>query len=202
MSMRIRSILTLLALSLACTSAAQAARDPAEPFHDWSSENETGQFSYDDSNDKPWQEDATKLPPLPEDTDLLPVQLDSLAGSLQAYIGGKSLSSDPEDRVLRFWLVIRSPAGGYNASFEGLRCEVSQYKVYAYGNPRRKPPVRLVPQATWQPVGPRRPGTYRPEMMKTLLCNESGRPRQVSDILDTLRGLAPYRNPSAENYDY
>ena len=202
MSIRITAVPTVLALWLACTATVLAARDPTDPFHDWKGENETGDFSYDDSHDKPWQEDVTKLPPLPDDADLLAARVDTLPAPLQAYIGASSLSADPKDRVLRYWLVIKSPQGAYNATFEGLRCESGEYKVYAYGNPRRKPPVQAAPQPAWKPVGIRQPGNYRPEMMLTLLCNESKRPRLVSEILATLRGQAPYRNPSADNYDY
>lgn len=194
-------IVSLLGLLL-LAGAANAARDPTDPFHDWKSENELGEFSYDDSQDKAWQENAVELRKLPADDDLLAVQVDSLPDSLQVHLAASSLTYTPADRVLRYWVVITSPAGAYNASFEGMRCDVGEYRIYAYGNPRRTPQVQPAAKAKWQPVGEIRSGSYRPEMMRTLLCNESRRPRQVAEILATLRGHAPYRNPSADNTDF
>jgi len=181
---------------------ADAARDPAEPFYDTQSEFERGEFEYDDSQDKVWQEGAVELRSLPADEDLLPVQVDSLPPGLQANLAASSLSYNPEDRVLRYWLVITSPAGAYNATFEGMRCETAEYKVYAYGNPRRKPPVQPAPKAAWKALNANWRSDYRAELMRTLLCNESDRPRQVSEILATVRGQTPYRNPSADNTDF
>lgn len=192
----------LLALLLSAAGAQAQRGDPTDPFHDWKSENETGDFEYDDSQDKPWQESSAKLPPLPADSDLLPARLDTLPGNLTAHIGAKSLSFDPNDRVLRYWLVITSPSGAYNASFEGMRCETGEYKIYAYGNPRRTPPIQPVAKPVWTPLNASWRADYRSEMMRTLLCSEATRARQVSDILATLRGQQPYRNPSADNTDF
>lgn len=191
-----------LLILLHLAGAARAERDPTDPFKSWKGENQTGEFNYDDSQDKPWHEIAGKVPPLPADDDLLPVRVDSLTRPLQAHMGAASLSYNPQDRVLRYWLVITSPAGAYNATYEGLRCDTMEYKVYAYGNPRRTPPVQLATGTAWQKLGNIKPGTYRPEMMRTLLCNESNRPRPLRDILDTLRGNRAYRNPSADNSDF
>jgi len=194
-------ILTAVTLLLA-TGLAQAARDPADPFKGWKGENDTGEFSYDDSGDKPWQEGVTKVPALPADDDLLPVRLDTLPDGLHAYIGAGSLSLDPVDRVLRYWLVIKSPAGAYNASYVGMRCATGELKVYAYGNPHREPPLRPVNNAAWRDISHVTPNNYHREMMRTLLCSEADRPLPLQDILATLRGQRPYRDPSADNIDF
>lgn len=200
--MKIRKLLPLL-LPLLAPGLADAARgDPTDAYEEQQGENERGVFDFDESLVTPWEESATELPPLPADDDLLAVKLDSLPSNLTAHIAAGSLQLNEGDRVLRFWLVITSPAGAYNATYEGLRCASKQYKVYAYGHPRRKPQVSPAPKSAWRSIGNIKPGTYRPEMMRTLMCNESLRPRSVRDILATLRGQAPYRNPSADNYDY
>jgi len=36
--------------------------------------------------------------------------------------------------VVRYTLVIRSPSGSDNVSYEGIRCNVREVKVYAYGS--------------------------------------------------------------------
>lgn len=196
-----RLVFTTLLLALGSAQAARD-RDPTDPFYDWKGENEKGVFDYDDSQDKPWQESDAKLPPLPTDADLLPLQLDTLPPNLKAYIGAGSLSFDPNDRVLRYWLVITSPAGAYNASFEGTRCETGEYKVYAFGNPRRTPSTRAASKPTWKPFDSNWRADYRAEMMRTLLCSEATRARKLDDILATLRGQRAYRDPAADNNDF
>jgi hypothetical protein len=143
-----------------------------------------------------------ELKSLPADEDLVLLRVDNLPAGLQAHLAASSLSFNPKDRVLRYWLVITSPAGAYNATFEGMRCDTAEYKVYAYGNPRRTPPVQPAPKAAWKAMDANWRSDYRAELMRTLLCNESGRPRQVSEILATARGHAPYRDPSADNADF
>jgi CNP1-like family len=47
-----------------------------------------------------------------------------------------------EDRVVRYSLVIRSAGGAENVTYEGLRCETGERRIYAFG--RR--------DATWSPA--------------------------------------------------
>jgi hypothetical protein len=171
---------------------AQAARDYADPTH------EPLEFEYDDSQDKPWQESRVEQQALPADENLLRAEVERLPPGLQLYIDSASLQLDENDRVLRFWLVLKSAAGAYNATYEGLRCETREYKVYAYGNPRREPQVRAAPQPQWKSYRSYNLVNYRYELARTLMCN-SGLTRPVADIIATLRGQMDYIHPAGQD---
>ena len=55
-----------------------------------------------------------------------------------------------KDGVVRYVLVVRSPGGAENVSFEGIRCETREQKAYAFGqrggtwSPAREAPWRLI----------------------------------------------------------
>jgi hypothetical protein len=198
---RLRAPVAIVVFSL-LAGAGLAASDAADPFDDMLSPNESNaDFDYDDSADKPWREGAVEELPLPADSDLLRVRLDALPAGFQAYMSPNHLTYSAEDRVFRFWLIIKSSAGAYNATYEGLRCEVQEYRVYAHGNPHRQPPVRANSNSSWQAVGIGAKN-YRRELLVTLMCDESRRPAPLRDIVATLRGHRAYRSPSPENPDY
>lgn len=48
------------------------------------------------------------------------------------FVDSKSLSVNA-DGVIRYALVVRSGSGVENVSYEGIRCEVREWKPYAYG---------------------------------------------------------------------
>ncbi len=196
--MSIFSVLFLAGSLVLATGSAAAARG-GDPFDEYRGGPVEKDFEYDDSNDKKWSESAAELPPLPREDGLLQVKLDRLPAGMTAFMDTRSLQLDPADGVYRFWLVIRSRSGSYNASFEGLRCETREFKVYGYGNPQRSPPVHRADQPSWQPVGKPREGTYRAELMQTLLCDHWGKPEPRQQVIDVLRGLARYHAPVAES---
>lgn len=106
----------LFALSLALASLAQASPD-----------------SDDDYESRSWQELEVGLPAAPMQENLLPLYV-SAATSNQFFIDGASLSVG-SDGVVRYVLLVQSPAGVRNVTFEGMRCETRERKIYASGRP-------------------------------------------------------------------
>lgn len=91
------------------------------------------QFEEDfDDQDKPWQEVAIQLPALPSQDDLLPFFVSATATQSFA-IDPKSLTVG-SDGVVRYTLVTRSAEGATNVSYEGIRCEAFERKLYAFGH--------------------------------------------------------------------
>lgn len=82
---------------------------------------------------KPWQEIEAQLPPLPREENLLPFFVSATAANT-FRIDGASISI-AEDGVVRYVLVVQSPSGAKNISFEGLRCETKERRLYAFGHP-------------------------------------------------------------------
>jgi CNP1-like family protein len=81
--------------------------------------------------DKPWEEQKWSLPPYPA--------MDSLVGfdteptsAFRFFVDPASVSVG-KDGVVRYTLVARSSSGALNVSYEGLRCESRERRLYAFG---------------------------------------------------------------------
>ena len=86
---------------------------------------------FEDAAKSPWQEAEVHLPAYPASADLLPLYVSSTA-TASFFIDGKSLSI-ADDGVVRYTLVIRGSGGAENVSYEGIRCETAERKLYAIG---------------------------------------------------------------------
>ena len=78
-----------------------------------------------------WVELEVKLPPFPKREDLLAFEV-SPASSNRFLIDPQSIAVG-SDEVVRYTLVVRSPGGAENISYEGIRCETREQKYYALG---------------------------------------------------------------------
>ncbi len=94
---------------------------------------EWGQFEFEFDQDKPWVETAMKLPAYPKDESLIPFNVSSATRN-KHFIDAHSISVG-DDLVIRYTVVIEAAGGAKNVSFEGLRCESGERRLYAYGHP-------------------------------------------------------------------
>lgn len=94
-----------------------------------------GQTRYaleDDADKAPWKEAEIQLPATPAPGDLL--KLDIGAAATQEFaIDPKSITIGP-DGVVRYTVVATSRAGATSISYEGIRCESFERRVYAFGH--------------------------------------------------------------------
>jgi len=90
-------------------------------------------FAASDEEDevKQWQEEKIVLPASPTEASLLPFYV-SAASENRFFIDVSTLSVGV-DGVVRYTLVVVSPEGGRNVSFEGMRCETKERRIYASG---------------------------------------------------------------------
>jgi len=169
-----------------------------DPIYEYRDEVGRGEFQYDDSQDIPWIENETKVLGLPEPDNLLKVDLDDLPAGMTLMIDKSRINVNPDDRVVRVWLWIRTRSGADNASFEGFRCNAREYKIYAYGNPRRTPPVTKAKKPIWREAKKLVSGNYRRELMDDYFCgfNEL---RDTRDIVNYLTGELQPDLISSEN---
>jgi hypothetical protein len=86
----------------------------------------------EDYESKKWQEMEVQLPAAPKQENLLPFFV-SAASSNRFFIDGSTLSVG-SDGVVRYVLVVLAPEGGRNVTFEGMRCEAREYRIYASGH--------------------------------------------------------------------
>ncbi len=160
-----------------------------DPIYEYRDEVGRGEFSYDDSQDIPWIENETEVLAVPDPDDLTPVRLDLLPAGMELLIDKSRIDVNPDDRVVRVWLWVRSDMGAERGTFEGFRCDSAEYKVYAYANPNREPSVTKAKRPRWISLKTSfttMKNNYRAELMKDF-CSV-GRPRAVSEILQYLSG--------------
>ena len=96
---------------------------------------------YEYENEKPWVEIQGQLPSYPKSEHLL--EFDAGPASNNLHFVDSSSISVGEDGVVRYSLVVKSPAGAMNVTYEGIRCQTNERKVYAYGRANNE---------TWAPA--------------------------------------------------
>lgn len=96
---------------------------------------------YEYENEKPWVEIQAELPVYPKPENLLQFDAGPASTNLH-FVDGSSITVG-EDGVVRFTLVVKSDAGAKNVSYEGIRCQTNERKVYAYGRSNNE---------TWAPA--------------------------------------------------
>jgi hypothetical protein len=84
-----------------------------------------------DEEKKSWKEIQAQIPPYPQPANLVALEVGG-AVVHRFYIDTGSLSRG-EDGVMRFTAVIKAAGGASNVTFEGMRCETRERKVYALG---------------------------------------------------------------------
>lgn len=93
---------------------------------------EWGQFDIEFEADKPWVELSAQLPPTPKAENLVEFNVSSAARH-RHFVDTASISVG-EDKVVRYTVVIEAVGGAKNVSFEGMRCETGERRLYAYGH--------------------------------------------------------------------
>ncbi len=149
----------------------------------------TFETDFDEEN-KPWTEMQTQLPAAPQPADLVVFPV-SGATNYTFAIDRKSISIG-SDGVFRYSLVATSPSGARNVSYEGIRCETQERKIYATGRP----------DGSW--VRARNAGWVRIEevgnnrqqaaLMKDVFCPDFYPAQNLGEIQDRLRRRAPTTN--------
>jgi hypothetical protein len=158
----------------------------------WGDSYKLGNFEYDfDENAKTWQEIQAKLPAAPKPENLIEVKLDSSTRN-KLLIDAASLSSG-DDGVVRYTAIIRTPSGAENISFEGMRCENGERKLYAFGRTSGKDAGEWSRNryAKWEPIQARLAGGYHRELFFHYLCTVNTQ-RDVPNLLRLLKSGGIY----------
>jgi len=80
----------------------------------------------------PWVESSYNLPPYPKDENLVEFSVDG-ASNIKAYVDKTALGTGTPDNVIRYIMVVKTTGGAVNTSYEGIRCDTSEYRIYATG---------------------------------------------------------------------
>jgi hypothetical protein len=85
----------------------------------------------EDYENKQWQEIEVQLPAAPKQETLLPFYV-SAATDNRFFVDGATLSVGG-DGVVRYVLLVLTPQGARNVTYEGMRCETRERRIYASG---------------------------------------------------------------------
>ena len=146
-------------------------------------------WDYDNDREiKPWSELQARIPAYPKDQDL--IRFDAGAATPHRFfVDPKSLSIG-EDGVVRYILVVRTAGGAKNVSFEGIRCETREEKIYAIGHPDGA--WARVRHPHWRRIEYREVNRHHGVLYRDSFCrNGKSAPASVADIVSRLRNPPP-----------
>jgi hypothetical protein len=134
-----------------------------------------------------WQELVVTLPPYPEASRLLELDIDTGATPYRHYLDPESLSVGA-DRVARFTTVIVSPSGVWNVTYEGLHCGEKTHRRLAYGFGGK---WHLLPGTDWERITGSGTQRYRKTLYEKFICPATEPARDPEQILRRLRASRP-----------
>lgn len=147
---------------------------------------EWGKFDSDFDQEKPWVEVAAQLPAYPKDENLIPFNVSSATRN-KYFIDANSVSVG-EDLVIRYTVVIEAAGGARNVSFEGMRCESAERRLYAYGHPDGT--WSKARNAAWEGIKLRSLLSYRKALYEDHFCPDDIRVRDGKEAVQNLRRAA------------
>ena len=127
-----------------------------------------------DENAKSWQEIQARIPPYPQAKNLVPFTVS--AATRNAYFVDFPSVSTGTDGVVRYTVVIRSPAGAETVSYEGMRCENGERKLYAFGRSDGQGGGEWSRNrfARWETIKERQQTSYQKELFYHYFCTVEG----------------------------
>jgi hypothetical protein len=140
-----------------------------------------------DEERKEWKEIEARLPAYPRQENLVPVD-GGVTALHKFFIDAPSITVG-EDGVVRYSLVVKTAGGATNVSFEGIRCEMRQQKLYAMGHAngkwvRARDPV-------WRRIEHRENYNHHGVLYSEILCRDKHPVKTAREALDSLKYHKP-----------
>ena len=140
-------------------------------------------FDHEFEQDKPWAEVAGHLPPYPKEQNLIPFNVSSATNN-EFFVDSQSISVG-SDKVVRYTVVVKAAGGATNVSYEGIRCETAERRLYAYGHPDGN--WSRARDAAWQGIRLRSLLSYRKALYEDHFCPDGIAVRDARTAVDSLR---------------
>lgn len=84
-----------------------------------------------DYEEKRWEEIEAQIPPFPRPESLVSFYVSATTDN--KFMVDRESIAVGADGVVRYTLVVTSPSGAQNVSYEGLRCSSAERRLYAFG---------------------------------------------------------------------
>jgi hypothetical protein len=136
----------------------------------------------EDFDGKPWQEQKAQLPAYPKPENL--VQFGVVSTSFEFFVDDASVTV-AQDGVVRYTLVARSSSGAMNVSFEGIRCDTHERKLYAFG--RFDGTWMQARRSEWGYISRGQSGSQHAVLAGDFFCLPGGRARTAEEAVQALR---------------
>ena len=131
---------------------------------------------------KRWHEAELVLPAYPQSGTLASLAVSASARN-QFFVDLPSLSVGT-DGVVRYVLIVRTPGGAENVSYEGIRCELAQWKLYATGQGGEWSTAR---QSEWRTIENKPVNRHHAALWSEYFCPNGGILRSAEEGRDALR---------------
>ncbi len=147
---------------------------------------EWGEFDYEFENEKPWVELAAQLPPTPRAENL--VEFNVSSATRHKHLVDTASISVGADKIVRYTVVIEAAGGAKNVSFEGMRCETGERRLYAYGHPDGT--WSKARNAGWETIKFRSLLSYQKALFEDHFCPDGINVRDAGAAVRSLRRAA------------
>ncbi|MBK8523893.1 MAG: CNP1-like family protein [Betaproteobacteria bacterium] len=144
-----------------------------------------------DFEQKSWVEVQHQLPPVPDPSTLVPIDVGTLSNN-KFFIDERSVTFGT-DEVIRYTLVVTSPGGARNVSYEGMRCATGERRLYAFG--RSDGTWSKARNNAWAKITENNLNRHHAALFRDYFCTTGG---SVSDTAGA-RAVLPRGNPAAKN---
>ena len=141
-------------------------------------------------DDTKWKEVATKLPAYPKPENSIEFDPGPTTNN-RTFIDMTSIGVGT-DFVVRFTLIVKSPQGAVNVSFEGMRCRTAERKAYGYG--RKDGTWGQARNTDWQKVLVNSVQPQYPILFREFLCSNR---ETAFDFKETIAKLKAEGKPVA-----
>ncbi len=145
----------------------------------------------DDGEAKPRVELEVKLPAMPKTANLLPFE-PSAASNNRFFIDAESITIG-SDGTVRYTLVVRSPSGAENVSYEGIRCDTVEQKYYAFG--RRDASWSNARSSVWRRIQYKELNRQHGVLYADYFCPDGSPILSARDAINRFKYGVPYGAP-------
>lgn len=142
-----------------------------------------GVFAQLAPQDPDWKEIDLPPPPTFNKSNLIPLEMPAYT-ALKFGVDPATLSVS-SDRIVRYVVVATSSTGVVNAMYEGLRCDVSEFKTFARWGAKGE--WLLVKDPVWRPLNDNNTSRHALALARQGACE--GRTAAASSAADIVRKL-------------
>lgn len=179
----VRPLYALMALLVCLPVGAASGPDDYEALIKFKSESAV----FDD--EKAWKEIETLLPKAPDQSRLIQIDVGSL--STNSFFVDHDSVEVGSDGVIRYTMVVVSPSGARNTTFEGMRCDTAEKRLYAFG--RADGTWSRARTVNWQRIEGGKLNQHHAALYRGYFCSSGG---SVSST-DEARRVLKHGNPAA-----